>query len=386
VDDDLSTDQQVLVDAAARFAEDTFPIAKLRERAFDDDAFAAAYRRQAGELGWFSLVVPEEHGGGSVSGNGALDAALVAYTRGRLLQPVGFVGANVVAHAIATSGTGPDGGAQRERALAALMAGDAPGAWVVGNLSGAPALDGAVDATPNRDGPDGDGWSLSGTAVMVEDADATAWLLVAAATPEGPAQLLVAPGTAGVSFAPVDGLDLSRRYADVTFTGAAIPASALVGAIGDRAFGERLLALASTLTVAECVGAMHQELEMTVDYAKQRIAFGRPIGSFQAIKHLLADTSTMLEVSKAVALAAASQVGDDDPHAAQAASQAKAFVADAAMDQAQACFQVFGGISFTWEHDQHLFFRRITTGAEQFGNAGWHREHVCVLAGIGRVA
>ncbi|MFN8025579.1 MAG: acyl-CoA dehydrogenase family protein [Acidimicrobiia bacterium] len=146
---------------------------------------------------------------------------------------------------------------------------------------------------------------------------------------------------------------------------------------------ERLLALASALTVAECVGAMHQEFEMTLDFAKQRIAFGRPIGSFQAIKHLLADTSTMLEVSKAVALAAATQAGDGDPHAAQAASQAKAFVGDAAMDQAQACFQVFGGISFTWEHDQHLFYRRITTGAEQFGDAAWHREHVCVLAGIG---
>jgi alkylation response protein AidB-like acyl-CoA dehydrogenase len=374
LDDDLSTDQQVLVDAAARFAEDTFPIAKLRERAFDDADFADAYRRQAAELGWFSLVVPEEHGGGSVSGNGVLDAALVAYTRGRLLQPVGFVGANVVACALATAGTD----AQREGALAEIMAGEAPAAWVVGNAFGAPQLDGVIDAAPN-----GDGWSLTGTAVMVEDADAGAWLLVSAATPDGPAQLLVAPGTDGVSFAPVDGLDLSRRYADVTFSGAAVPASAVVGSVGDRALGERLLALASALTVAECVGAMHQELEMTVDYAKQRIAFGRPIGSFQAIKHLLADSSTMLEVSKAVALAAARQTGDGDPHAAQAASQAKAFVGDAAMDHAQACFQVFGGISFTWEHDQHLFFRRITTGAEQFGDAAWHREHVCVLAGIG---
>ena len=374
MDEDLSTDQQVLVDAAVRFAEDTFPITKLREGAFDDAAFAAAYRRTAGELGWFSLVVPEEHGGGNVSGNGVLDAALVAYTRGRLLQPAGFVGANVVAHAIATAGTD----AQREGALAALVAGEAPGAWIVGDPSGAPALDGVVEARAADDG-----WSLSGTAVMVEDADDAAWLLVAAATPDGPTQLLVAPGTAGVSFAPVDGLDLSRRYADVTFTGATVPVSALVGAVGDRALAERLLTLANVLTVAECVGAMHQEFEVTVDYAKQRIAFGRPIGSFQAIKHLLADTSTMLEVSKAVALAAARQAGDDDPHAAQAASQAKAFVADAAMDHAQACFQVFGGISFTWEHDQHLFFRRITTGAEQFGDAAWHREHVCVLAGIG---
>jgi alkylation response protein AidB-like acyl-CoA dehydrogenase len=374
MDEDLSTDQQVLVDAATRFAEDTFPIAKLRGRAFDDAEFAAAYRRQAAELGWFSLVVPEAHGGGSVSGNGVLDAALVAYTRGRLLQPVGFVGANVVACAIATAGTDE----QRAGALAAIMAGEAPAGWVVGNVFGAPQLDGVIDATRS-----GDGWSLTGTAVMVEDADPGAWLLVSAATPDGPAQLLVAPGASGVSFAPVDGLDLSRRYTDVTFFDVAVPASGLVGTPGDRALGEQLLTLASTLTVAECVGAMHQELEMTVDYAKQRIAFGRPIGSFQAIKHLLADSSTMLEVSKAVALAAARQAGEGDAHAAQAASQAKAFVGDAAMDHVQACFQVFGGISFTWEHDQHLFFRRITMGAEQFGDAAWHREHVCVLAGIG---
>lgn len=374
MDEDLSTDQQVLVDAATRFADDTFPIAKLRERAFDDAEFAATYRRQAGELGWFSLVVPEERGGGNVSGNGVVDAALVAYSRGRLLQPVGFVGANVVAYALATAGTG----AQYEEALAALMAGEAPGAWIVGDLSGAPALDGVVDARA-----EGNGWTLSGTAVMVEDADASAWLLVGATTADGPAQLLVEPDTAGVSFAPVDGLDISRRYADVTFTNVVVPASALVGTVGDRALAGQLLTLATVLTVAECVGAMHQEFEMTVDYAKQRIAFGRPIGSFQAIKHLLADTSTMLEVSKAVALAAARQAGEGDPHAAQAASQAKAFVADVAMEHAQACFQVFGGISFTWEHDQHLFYRRITTGAEQFGDAAWHREHICVLAGIG---
>jgi alkylation response protein AidB-like acyl-CoA dehydrogenase len=373
VDDDLSTDQQVLVDAAARFAEDTFPITKLRERAFDNGSFAATYRRQAGELGWFSLVVPEEQGGGSVSGNGVLDAALVAYTRGRLLQPVGFVGANVVAYAIATAGTD----AQRAEALPTLMGGEAPGAWAVGNLSGAPALDGVVDATPN-----GDGWSLSGAAVMVEDADAGAWLLVSATTPDGPVQLLVAPGTAAVSFAPVDGLDLSRRYADVTFTAASVPASALVGEVGDRALAERLLALASVLTVAECVGAMHQEFEMTVDYAKQRIAFGRPIGSFQAVKHLLADTSLSLEMSKAVVLAAARTLGSDDDYGPQAASIAKALVGEAALELAQNCFQVFGGIGYTWEHDQHLYLRRLTTDAGLFGDADWHREHLCQLAGL----
>ncbi|MGE0383358.1 MAG: acyl-CoA dehydrogenase family protein [Gammaproteobacteria bacterium] len=371
--EDLNTEQRMLVDAAARFAEDAFPTSRLRARAHDDDEFAATYRRQAAALGWFALLVPEALGGGSVSGIGMLDAALVAYTRGRSLQPGGFVGANVVAAAISRAGTV----AQRAQALAAIVAGDAPAAWIIGDPGGAPAMDGVIPARRA-----GDGWRLDGTAAMVEDAGESAWLLVAVGTADGPAHLLVEPRTAGVTFAPVESLDISRRFAEVTFDGVTLAPTALVGVVGDRALAEGLLAIASVLTVAECVGAMHQEFEQTVEYARQRIAFGRPIGSFQAIKHLLADASMMLETSKAVVLAAARQVGEGDPHAAQAASQAKAFVSDAALEHAQACFQVFGGVGYTWEHDQHLFLRRITTAAEQFGGASWHREHVCVLAGL----
>jgi alkylation response protein AidB-like acyl-CoA dehydrogenase len=120
---------------------------------------------------------------------------------------------------------------------------------------------------------------------------------------------------------------------------------------------------------------------MAVQYAKDRIAFGRPIGSFQAIKHLLADTSLLLEMSKAMALAAAERVGED-VYGWEAASMAKAFVGDCGIDLGQACFQVFGGIGFTWEHDQHLYLRRLTTDAAFFGDPVWHRERLCELSGI----
>jgi alkylation response protein AidB-like acyl-CoA dehydrogenase len=119
-----------------------------------------------------------------------------------------------------------------------------------------------------------------------------------------------------------------------------------------------------------------------VQYAKDRIAFGRPIGSFQAIKHLLVDASLSLELGKAVTLAAAQALGTEDEQAVQAASMAKALVGDTGIDVVQNCTQVFGGIGLTWEHDQHLFVRRVTTDASLYGDAVWHREHLCQLAGV----
>ncbi|HEU4842367.1 MAG TPA: acyl-CoA dehydrogenase family protein, partial [Ilumatobacteraceae bacterium] len=181
----------------------------------------------------------------------------------------------------------------------------------------------------------------------------------------------------------LESLDLSRSFAEVRFDSVELPASALVGPAGGAAdLVARQLAVAGALTVAETVGTMDREFAITLEYAKHRIAFGRPIGSFQAIKHLLADTSLDLEMSKAIALAAARTVGADEGYGAEAASMAKAFVGDCSITFGQSCFQVFGGIGYTWEHDQHLYLRRLTTDASLFGDPAWHREHLCQLAGL----
>jgi alkylation response protein AidB-like acyl-CoA dehydrogenase len=375
MDDDLTDDQQVLLDTAERFIEQTCPVGAVRQRAYDDAAFAAAYRRQAGELGWFSLLVPEALGGGSISGNGVADAALLGYARGAMLQPGDFVGTNIVAYALAVAGSDE----QCSKVLPALLSGEASASWPIAAAPGRPALDGAVRARAA-----GGGYQLSGRVTFAQDADA-AWLLVTAATDDGPTQFLVPPGTAGVSVTAVDSLDITRRFSEVSFEGAALPASALVGPAGQAAgLVAHQLAIACALTVSESVGAMHHELGMTVQYAKDRMAFGRPIGSFQAVKHVLADTSLALEMSKAVAIAAARSVGSNDGYGLEAASMAKAFVGDSGIDLAQNCFQVFGGIGFTWEHDQHLYLRRLTTDAALFGDPAWHRERVCQLAGLSR--
>ena len=135
--------------------------------------------------------------------------------------------------------------------------------------------------------------------------------------------------------------------------------------------------------MADTVGAMDALFEMTVGYAKDRIAFGRPIGSFQAIKHILADQALYLESAKAVAVAAAKAVQHGDPAAGEVASMAAAYVGDVGNDLAQECLQVHGGIGYTWEHDLHLLLRRIRWNSGLYGEPTWHRERVCALHELG---
>jgi alkylation response protein AidB-like acyl-CoA dehydrogenase len=374
VDDAITDDQRILVDASARMIGDTCPLDRVRENAYNDGAFAAAYRRKAADIGWFSLLVPEALGGGNVSGNGVLDAALVAYHRGRLLQPGPFIGTNVAAYALATAGNDR----QRDSVLPTLMAGETSAAWVVTDSPGAPIVDGVATATAS-----GGGYRLSGSATFVEDPGPDGWFLLAAAAEDGPAQFLVPAGDPGLRVRRLGSLDITRSFVSLRLDALDVPASARVGKAGASAdLIEAQLALACLLTTAESVGAMDYELALTVQYAKDRVAFGRPIGSFQAVKHSLADTSLLLEMSKAMARAAAVHVGEADGYGLEAASMAKAFVGDCGIDLAQACFQTFGGIGFTWEHDQHLYLRRLTSDAALFGDPAWHRERLCQLAGI----
>jgi alkylation response protein AidB-like acyl-CoA dehydrogenase len=182
-----------------------------------------------------------------------------------------------------------------------------------------------------------------------------------------------------VTIVEQESLDLTRRFSEVRLAGVDVPASHVISGSADVL--DEQLAIAAALTAAESVGAMHEEFEVTLQYAKDRIAFGRPIGSFQAIKHLLADTSLAVEMSKSVVLAAATSIGTGDDHGRQAASMAKSFVGDAAVELAQNCFQVFGGIGYTWEHDQHYYLRRLTSDAALYGDAAWHRDRWARLSG-----
>lgn len=374
MDLELSDDQEMMRDATARFIASACPLTRVRELAYVQADPGLEYRRQAAELGWFAMLVPEELGGGSVSGDGVADAAVIAEERGRGLQPGPFVPTNVVASALAADGNDE----QKAEVLPSIAAGESTATWALASASGdwSPGVGVQVAAR-------GDGYVVSGASGFVQDADIADWFLVTASADRGLTQFLVPAGTPGVGVRPLDGLDITRRFGEVRFDDVELPAAALLGEEGAASPSvERQLDVAVVLTLAEMVGAMDHDFQLALDYAKVRTAFGRPIGSFQAVKHLLADTSLALEMSKAMAVAAARAVGRAGDDATEVASMAKAFVSDSAVDLAQACFQVFGGIGYTWEHDQHLYLRRLTVDAALYGDAAWHRERVCRFYGL----
>lgn len=375
MDPDLSEDQELLVESSLRFIESTCPLARVRQRSESGGEPDSEYRLRAAEMGWFSLLVPDTLGGGSVSGNGVVDCALIAQVRGALLQPIAFTGTNVVAYALAAEGNLD----QQTKVLPQLMLGEESATWATMSPSGRGTPEGGVTAIVDSEGQ----FVLSGRKFLVQDAHRSDWVLVTAASQDGPTQFLLPRKTIGMTTRELDGLDITRRFCEVHFDRARVPTSTIVGRVGEAApLIDRQLQLACVLTVAESIGAMDHDFEMAVQYAKDRIAFGRPIGSFQAIKHLIADTSLLLEMSKATALSAARAVGTGATDSAEVASMAKAFIGDCGVDVAQNCFQVFGGIGYTWEHDQHLYLRRLTTDALLYGDPVWHRERLTQLAGL----
>jgi alkylation response protein AidB-like acyl-CoA dehydrogenase len=346
----------------------------VREIAESNEGFDAAYMRQAAELGWFAMLVDESHGGGSISGQGIMDTALVAVERGRYLQPGAFVPVNVVAWALSRGGTQD----QRTTVLPAVLTGESVATWAAADLSGSWEPGAGV-----RLEPDGTGYRLSGAKGFVQDAHVADWLLVNATSSAGLTQVLLPADARGIEVVPLDGLDLTRRLCTVRFNSVEVGTTDIVGVV-DQAAEEidRELQLAIVLALAESIGSMERNLQIALDYAQIRTAFGRPIGSFQAIKHLLADTSLLLETSIAMATAAASAAQSETEDSAEIVSMAKAFVSDSAVDLTQNCLQVFGGIGFTWEHDQHLYLRRLAADANLFGESSWHREHIFQLHGL----
>jgi alkylation response protein AidB-like acyl-CoA dehydrogenase len=371
---ELTSDQELLRESAARFIDAVCPLATVRGLVDSDSGRPADYLRGAAGLGWFAMLVSEEHGGGSVSGQGLCDLVLIAEERGRGLQPGPFVSMNVVAAALEASGSTE----QRGSVLPALCRGELVATWVAGAAIGQGGPGSAIVATSADRG-----FRLSGRAGLVLDGAAADWLLVTTDGPEGFSQFLVDATTPGITVQPLRGHDITQRLAAVSLDEVAVTASALVGERGlARHDVERQLQLACVLSTAETVGALDVLFDMTRAYAANRTAFGRPIGSFQAVKHQLADMSLSLECAKAIVVAATGSVQAEQGDADEIVSMAKSWVGDTGIDIVQGCFQVFGGIGYTWEHDLHLYLRRITMNSLLFGQADWHRERLSQIHGL----
>jgi alkylation response protein AidB-like acyl-CoA dehydrogenase len=361
----LASEQAMLRDATRRFVSTAWsPVAAREVHNTESDPLDL---RQAAELGWFAMLAPEELGGGSVSTSGIADAAVIGYEQGRHLVPGPFISTNVVVDALSRAPAGDD----RRSLVRDLVAGWCTATWV-------DAGSGAAVATGNVTASRVNGRTLlRGTAPAVQDATTVDWFLVTAQSAEGLDQFVVPRDASGLSTKSQQSLDITRRFGAITFddveAGPALEVAPGAGAVSEQI--QRQIDIASVLTIADMVGAMDHDFDAALEHARTRTAFGRPIGSFQALKHLLADTSLLLEASKAMMDAAVRAVaGGAAGH--MLVSTAKAYVADSAISLGQDCFQVFGGIGFSWEHDQHLYLRRLTTDASLFGDASWHRRRL----------
>ncbi len=371
----LESDQELLLDTTQRFLSTEMPIAEVRRLYDDPVGFDRALWRRGAELGWTSLLVPEALGGGSVSGNGLADLALVAEEFGRQVAPGPLLAVNVVAAALSRSGSD----AQRAEVLPALVSGEAIATWAFAESNDRWDAEG-VDLTAAADG---DRWRLDGTKCFVQDATVADQVLVTARTGEGLSQFLVPAGSPGMTVEPLTSLDMTRRYGTITFDGVAVSASALVGVAGGAgADVEYQLEVALVLQNAETVGATSRVFDMTLEYANDRMSFGRPIGSYQAVKHRLADMKLWLEACLGTSSASAKAVQDGADNAAELVSVAKAYIGDRCPLIVQDCIQLHGGIGVTWEHDIHLYLRRVAQNAALYGSPRRHRFRLAAMAGL----
>jgi alkylation response protein AidB-like acyl-CoA dehydrogenase len=347
----------------------------VRELAESAIRFDAAAWRACADQGWVALFAPEAHGGMAETGVGVVDASIIAEELGRVVFAGPFLPASVVAFAIARAGSE----AQQAKYLPGLASGEVRAAWCFAGPQPRAGLDpGAVRASA-----DGAGYVLNGRAGFVEDAEDADLLLVTAAAEDGLSQFLLPAGTAGVSTDPLKTLDLGRRLAHVRFDGVQLGGEALLGHAGAAAADfEHQLQVAVVLQCAETVGVTDRALEFTLDYVQQRVAFGRPIGSFQALKHRLADHAAQLEGSKAAAAHAAKAVQARAPDAAIAVSIAKSQCGRQAVQIIRDCVQMHGGIGLTWNHDIHFYLRRAVSNEALLGSPAAHHERLCRLAGL----
>lgn len=366
----LTPDQSFFRETTARFLTDRVPTSRLRQLRDHPAGFDADYWRGGAELGWTSLLVSEADGGGSVSGAGAVDLSLVAHEFGRHAAPGPLVDCNVAALALSEAG------------------GEVQRAALDGLLSGAEIASCCLGAAPWRLGggvaveirSDGDEVVVNGFARPAESADQADHLLVTGWT-DGHLTQVLAPRTApGVQVKPLKTLDVTRRFAAVRFENVRLPASAVLGEVGgaEEAFARQAQA-AGVILAAESVGAMEAAFEMTLEWAFNRYTFGRPLASYQALKHRFADMKSWLEAAHAITDRAAAAVAAQADDAAELVSAARAFVGRYGVELAQDCVQLHGGIGVTYEHDLHFFLRRVTLDRMLYGAPDDHHQLIAEL-------
>ena len=372
----FTDEQELLRDTARRFLESECNTQFVRRRMAEPAAVTDEFWQKLAEQGWLGIIYPEEEGG---SGLGLVDLVVLMEEMGRAVMPGPFLSTVLLGGAaIGDAGTP----AQRQQWLPQIAAGTAKAAlaWTEPDLR----WDAAGVTASAREAAAG--FTLSGTKLFVGDAHLADILVVAARTRDGSTMedgvslFLVPKDTPGLAITVLPTIDETRKLCEVRLDNVVLPMAAL---IGKRHRGwvplSRVIARATVALAAEMCGGAQQVLDMTVAYAKIRIAFGKPIGSYQGVKHQAADMLVAIENAKSLTYYAAWAMDQGLEEAPLAVSMAKAAASDMYRKVAGTGIQLHGGIGMTWEHDLQLYFKRARASEVAFGDATWHRERVAQL-------
>ena len=373
---EFTTDQDELRDSIRAVLTKESPVSLARS-VVERDERPAALAATMVELGWPALTIAEAHGG---IGLGVLELAILAEELGRVISP-GPLLATVSQFVPAVREVGT--AAQHARFLGAVAAGELTGSLAIAEATGSfDPVD--VEATIAFDGDD---VVLSGTKCFVVEGDAVDELVVVAriageADDDG-VRAVVVP-VADVATTRVNALDGTRRLAHVDLDGVRVPRDRVLGSpeISAAPALRRALEESTVALVLEMVGTAQTIFDTALEYAKQREQFGVPIGSFQSMKHKFADLMISLERARSLGYFAALTIAEDDPRRASATSVAKAAAGDCERMFGKEGIQILGGIGYTWEHDMHLFVRRVKSGELLFGTSTWHRARIADLLGV----
>ncbi|MBN8606763.1 MAG: acyl-CoA/acyl-ACP dehydrogenase [Caulobacterales bacterium] len=359
---DFSDDQKSLKDEARKFLTDKAG-AKVTRRVLNDDAvsYDETLWRSVAEMGWLGAAIPEEHGG---LGLGRLELCVLAEEIGRAVAPIPF-SSTVYFFAEALMLAGSE--AQKAAQLPKVASGETIGCFALSEGPGAPT---AASIQAKFDGS-----TLNGVKIPVTDGDVANWAVVVAKEGSGVSLVLIDLNQPGVTRTTLKTMDPTRGHAKLEFKNAK---AERLGAVGQGwELSEAVLDRAAVLIAFEQVGGSQACLEMSIDYAKNRYAFSRQIGSFQAIKHKLADMYVAIEVARSNAYYGAWALSTEAAELPFAAAASRAAASDAYYLCAKENIQTHGGMGFTWEVDCHLFYRRAKLLALQAGSpAAWKEKLV----------
>jgi alkylation response protein AidB-like acyl-CoA dehydrogenase len=366
----FSDEQEMLRQSARALLEKECPSGVVRRLMDDERGYDPALWKKFAELGWLGMAIPEEFGGAGLS---YVDLVLVLEEMGAVVLPSPFIWTVMFAEAVNRAGSAD----QKKQFLPAISEGKLVATLAWQEPSGSWNLNGIAMAAK----PDRTDFVLDGVKLFVNDGHIADYFLVAARSggsgEDGITLFAIDAKRSGITITPLKTMDQTRKLAEVKFSGLRASAADVVGSVGtgwktltgviDR--GKLMLA-------AEMMGGAQHVLDMTVDYAKVRVQFGRPIGGFQAVQHKCANMMVDVEGAKSAVYYASWALSNDHPESALAAAVAKAAASDAYRRVSAEGIQLHGGIGFTWDHDLHLYFKRAKSAEFTFGDASWNRELV----------